>query len=104
MTSLHHAVEEDSEAVVAVLIEYGADPTLGNNIIGMDNTPLHAAISKGQTRIAKLLLETGQFDVNKPGASMSVLLSDVLKLEGGEVGKISKRVAPVSYEPAQGCG
>mmetsp|Transcript_6251 Transcript_6251/g.17483 ORF Transcript_6251/g.17483 Transcript_6251/m.17483 type:complete len:136 (-) Transcript_6251:436-843(-) len=67
MTAIHHAIDENSEGLIQLLLRHGANPTLGNNVIGMDSTPLHNALSRGKHTIAKLLLETGQFDVNKPG-------------------------------------
>ena len=68
MTALHHAIEENSEELVGFLLDNGADPTLTNDLIGENNTPFHAAISRGKTAIASLLLETGKFDVNVAGA------------------------------------
>eukprot|EP00873_Tetraselmis_striata_P018816 jgi/Tetstr1/439080/TSEL_027570.t1 len=68
MTALHYAVEEGSEELLAMLLEAGANPTLGNNSIGLDNTPFHHAISRGRYGMAKMLLDTGKFDVNQPGA------------------------------------
>lgn len=67
MTALHYAVEEGSEELLAMLLEAGANPTLGNNSIGLDNTPFHHAISRGRYGMAKMLLDTGKFDVNQPG-------------------------------------
>lgn len=68
MTALHYAVEEGNEELLALLLKADANPALGNNAIGMDNTPFHHAISRGRYGMAKMLLDTGKFDVNKPGA------------------------------------
>jgi len=67
MTALHYAVEEGNEELLALLLKADANPALGNNAIGMDNTPFHHAISRGRYGMAKMLLDTGKFDVNKPG-------------------------------------
>lgn len=52
-TSLHYAVRKGHEQVVELLLEHGADFTARNN----HDSVLHAAVSSGNIKIAKLILK-----------------------------------------------
>jgi ankyrin repeat protein len=54
---VNHEGQEDKIYQIQKLIDYGADPNLGEHIFG--NSPLHIAASKGRTDIARILLDGG---------------------------------------------
>ena len=50
---------QDEEGV-KLLLDSGADPTLGNSVTGGDSTPLHYCCTRGWAALAQLLLATGR--------------------------------------------
>ena len=81
-TPLHQAISEGMHEVAELLLAANADPRLGCKSIGMENTCLHQATIKGDTKMIALLLaqdaNTGELvsggrpatptlDVNAPG-------------------------------------
>ena len=64
-TALHFAVNRDSTAVVALLLERGADPNLRDE--GDNAMPLHFAAEHGAMDIVRLLVEHGADPIGKIG-------------------------------------
>ena len=64
-TPLHCAIWKGHEAVVALLLESGADVNAHNQNDHWGTTPLHAAAHANQARIAQLLIDHGA-KVNAP--------------------------------------
>jgi ankyrin repeat protein len=58
-TPLHCAIWKGHEAVVALLLESGADVNAHNQNDHWGTTPLHAAAHANQARIAQLLIDHG---------------------------------------------
>ena len=58
-TPLHCAVWKGQDAVVALLLDAGADVNLHNKNTHWGTTPLHAAAHANQEAIARMLLEHG---------------------------------------------
>ena len=69
-TPLHQAVGASLHDVAQLLLEAGADATLGSKTIGMKNTALHQAVERGDEAMARLLIRTAQhLDVDAAGAN-----------------------------------
>lgn len=62
-TPLHNAVENNQVAMVALLLENGADVSMRRPRILSDEEPIHAAAGAGSYRVVKLLIRYGA-DVN----------------------------------------
>lgn len=68
--------DEEHIYQIQKLLDYGADPNLGEHIFG--NSPLHIAASKGRTDIARILLDGGA-DPNFPNHENETPLHKAVK-------------------------
>ena len=67
-TPLHQAVAAGLQDMAQLLIESGADPTVGCKAIGMSNNTLHQAVIRGDEEMTRLLIRTApRLDVNAEG-------------------------------------
>ena len=101
-TPLHAAVVYGNEEVTQMLIENGADVNaLGPNNIGI--TPVYAAFDRKNWRIAKMLLDTGNVNVNLgESKTNSSLLHHVVRSENLEMIKyLLKFYADVNHTDIQ---
>ena len=62
--SLMSAVEQGNEDLVRKILQRGADPNAKKKLYGREQTPLSQAAWNGNEAIVKLLLETGEVDVD----------------------------------------
>ena len=77
-TPLHVAVWKDQASMVDLLLDFGANPNISNkpmNPKGKQGTPLHLAIARGNTEIARMLINRGAYIHARDALGMTPLAS-----------------------------